>query len=161
MLEQWHEHLLKVGVSPTEIGTYDGDSKNKHGVLRAEKGADNEGEHLLPPRFTLLVNDTLMRDAREMMKSFHENDAGETCIKPSPLIPDITPHAAFRLLEKYMAAKAKKPDRLTFSDKFKGKSNEKTVTEIIDAEVKERPQRPHRKCAAVAAFCASPAYSPV
>ena len=35
MLEQWLEHLVKVGVPVNEIGMYDGDRSRKHGLLRA------------------------------------------------------------------------------------------------------------------------------
>ena len=35
MLEQWVEHLVKVGVPVNEIGMYDGDRSRKHGLLRA------------------------------------------------------------------------------------------------------------------------------
>ena len=35
MLEQWLEHLVKVGVPVNQIGMYDGDRSRKHGLLRA------------------------------------------------------------------------------------------------------------------------------
>lgn len=47
VMEQWHEHLIKAGVSATEIGVYNGDRHRKHGILRACSGdGGEEGAHM-------------------------------------------------------------------------------------------------------------------
>ena len=76
-MEQWQEHLIKVGVPAAEIGIYEGDRKaNKHGVLTAtKKDARAAGAELRPPRFTLLTKDTLLGDFREMCKTFSDTAA--------------------------------------------------------------------------------------
>lgn len=49
VMEQWYEHLIKVGVPEAAIGTYSGDRQRKHGILR-HRSENAEEMHLTPPR---------------------------------------------------------------------------------------------------------------
>ena len=53
MLEQWVEHLVKVGVPVNEIGMYDGDRSRKHGLLRAGKRDEQAHQHAASSAATL------------------------------------------------------------------------------------------------------------
>ena len=53
MLEQWVEHLVKVGVPVNEIGMYDGDRSRKHGLLRACERDKQAHQHAASSAATL------------------------------------------------------------------------------------------------------------